>query len=87
MLIEPREALARTSTFTLAGAERMNLTTTYQGRSSPLHTYAIYGVEGKILTYCVAAPDHERPTTFTTSRGDGRTLVVLKRTSAIENLR
>jgi uncharacterized protein (TIGR03067 family) len=97
MLIEPREALARSSTYTLPTDQPgwIDLTTVYEGESDrfrepallevvqgvkgPLHTAAIFAIEGDRLTYCVAAPDQPRPTEFVTRKGDGYTLVSLKR--------
>jgi uncharacterized protein (TIGR03067 family) len=81
MLIEPREAQTRTSTFKLVAGEKpgIDLTTVYEGDATPLHTKAIYQVAGDTLTYCIAAPGQPRPTDFATAPGDGRTLVVLAR--------
>ena len=79
MLTEPREALPRSSTFVFTAAQGMDLTTTFEGKAEHLHTLAIWRLEGDVLTYCVAEPGRPRPTEFATSKGDGRTLVVLKR--------
>jgi hypothetical protein len=45
----------------------------------PLHTQGICSLHDEVLVYCVAAPGLPRPIEFTTTKGDGRTLVVLKR--------
>jgi uncharacterized protein (TIGR03067 family) len=81
MLTEPREALPRSSTYTLAAGQpaRIDLTTVYQGDPTRLHTKGIYWLRDDVLTYCVAAPDRPRPAAFATAQGDGHTLVVLKR--------
>lgn len=81
MLLEPREAPPRSSTYTLAAGEpgRINLTTVYEGDPTPLHTEGIYTVRGDVLRYSVAAPGRPRPTDFTSAPGGGRTVVVLKR--------
>ena len=47
--------------------------------SRPLHTKATYEILGDRLTYCVAPPGHARPTELTTMKGDGYTLVSLRR--------
>ena len=47
--------------------------------SGPLHTKAIYKIQGDRLIYCVAPPGQPRPTGFVTKKGDGYTLVSLKR--------
>ena len=81
MLNEPREALPRSSTYTLTASQpaRIDLTTVYQGDPTRLETKGIYSLGGDVLTYCVAAPGRPRPTEFATAKGDGHTLVVLKR--------
>jgi uncharacterized protein (TIGR03067 family) len=81
MLVEPREALGRSSTFRLTAARprQIHLTTVDAGSPIPLHTEGIYSLRGGVLTYCVAAPGRPRPTEFATAKGDGQTLVVLKR--------
>jgi len=81
MITEPREALPRTSTFTLIAGQpaSIDLTTVHQGDDPTLHTLGIYSIDGDLLTYCIAAPDVPRPTQFATAQGDGCTLVVLKR--------
>src|SRR4051812_29627697 len=81
MLAEPREAPARSSTFTLtAGNPRLiDLTTISQDQPTPLHTLGIYSLDGDVLCYCVAPPGRPRPAEFATKKGDGHTLVVLKR--------
>jgi uncharacterized protein (TIGR03067 family) len=83
MLTEPREALPRSSTFIVRPERRtwIDLTTAVHGKQ-PLYTKAIFELHGDHLTYCVAAPDLPRPAAFETSKGDGRTLVVLKRVTA-----
>ena len=48
----------------------------------PLHTKAIYAIEGDRMTYCVAPPGKLRPSGFVTKKGDGYTLVSLKRWDA-----
>ena len=84
MLTEPREAQPRTSTFTLTAGKPalIDLKTVYQGDKSVLLTKGIYAIEGDVLTYCIAGPGQQRPTEFATKKGDGRTLVVLKRFSS-----
>ena len=47
----------------------------------PLFTKAIYAIEGDRMTYCVAPPGKPRPSGFVTKKGDGYTLVSLKRWS------
>lgn len=47
----------------------------------PLHTKAIYAIEGDRMTYCVAPPGKPRPSGFVTRKGDGYTLASLKRWS------
>ena len=47
----------------------------------PLFTKAIYAIEGDRMTYCVAPPGKPRPSRFVTKKGDGYTLVSLKRGS------
>jgi hypothetical protein len=47
----------------------------------PLFTKAIYAIEGDQMTYCVAPPGKSRPSGFVTKKGDGYTLVSLKRGS------
>ena len=81
MLTEPREALARSSPYALPTDHPgwINLTTVYEGTPDPLHTMAIFGIDGDCLRYCVAAPGQPRPTEFVTKKGDGNTLVSLKR--------
>jgi hypothetical protein len=81
MLLEPREAPPRSSTYTLPGGEpgRIDLTTVYEGDPTRLRTQGIYTVRGDVLRYSVAAPGRPRPSDFTSAQGDGRTVVVLKR--------
>ena len=81
MLTEPREALPRSSTYTLTAARPalIDLTTVSQDNPTRLHTRGIYSLQGDVLTYCVAGPGGPRPAEFATTKGDGRTLVVLKR--------
>ncbi len=57
------------------------MTTLVEGSPAPLHTAGIYSLSGDKLRYCVAAPGRPRPSSFTTERGDGRTVVVLHRAS------
>ena len=45
----------------------------------PLHTEAIYDIDGSRMTYCVAPPGQPRPTELVTKKGDGYTLVSLQR--------
>jgi hypothetical protein len=45
----------------------------------PLHTKALYAIEGDRMTYCVAPPGKPRPSGFVTKKGDGYTSVWLKR--------
>jgi hypothetical protein len=81
MLVEPREASSRTSTFLVAGLGQLDLTTVYKGSGSRSHldTKAIYTLEQGVLTYCIAPPGQPRPAELATTKGDGFTLVVLKR--------
>src|SRR5215471_8919375 len=81
MLTEPREALPRSSTYTLTAAQPslIDLTTVDQDKPAALHTRGIYTIRGDVLTYCIAAPGRPRPAEFATAKGDGHTLVVLKR--------
>jgi len=81
MLTEPREALARVSTYRLAAAQPalIDLTTVYQNKATPLFTRGIYSLQGSVLTYCISAPGRPKPADFTTTKGGGHTLVVLKR--------
>jgi hypothetical protein len=81
MLTEPREALPRSSTYTLTAARPalIDLTTVSGDNPARLLTRGIYALQGDVLMYCIGAPDRPRPTEFATTRGDGRTLVVLKR--------
>src|SRR5713101_4536167 len=83
MFNEPREALAGPSTFKLTPGppDQIDLTTVYKDKPNPLHTEGIYCIEEDVLTYCVAPPDRSRPVEFATNKGDGYTLVVLKRLS------
>jgi hypothetical protein len=81
MVMEPREALSRSSRFRLTPGNpgQIRLDTTFTDSPNRLHTEGIYTLSGDALTYCVAAPDRPRPTEFTTVKGDGNTLVTLKR--------
>jgi uncharacterized protein (TIGR03067 family) len=81
MLNEPREALPRSSTYTLTASRpaHIDLTTVYQGDPTRLDTKGIYALRGDALTYCIAAPGRPRPVEFATAKGDGHTLVVLQR--------
>jgi uncharacterized protein (TIGR03067 family) len=81
MLVESREAQEKTSTFVLRAGRQpgIDLTTQTHGSPRPLHTKAIYELQGDALKYCIGAPGIPRPTAFTTTPGDGRTLVVLRR--------
>lgn len=85
MLTEPREAQGRTSTFvvTPGAPDRLDLTTVYKSNGKRLHTLAIFTLTGDTLRYCVAPPGRPRPTAFATKKGDGLTLVVLKRVPEI----
>jgi hypothetical protein len=58
------------------------MTTHYAGKSEPLHTSAIYTIDGNRLTYCVAPPDQPRPIRFVTRKGDGYTLVSAKKVAS-----
>jgi hypothetical protein len=84
MLVEPREALGRTSSFVATPGHpgELNLTTLFVGKSEPVQTFAIYQLNGDHLTYCIGEPGRPRPTDFTTAPGDGRTLVTLRRQNA-----
>ena len=64
MLTEPREPLGPSSTysFPIDHPGWINMTTRYEGKSEPLHTSAIYIIEGDRLTCCVARPGQPRPT-------------------------
>ncbi len=81
MVVEPREALSRSSTFRLTAGSpgQIDLDTTFADSPNRLHTEGIYTLCGDTLTYCVAAPGRPRPTEFATALGDGNTLVTLKR--------
>jgi hypothetical protein len=81
MLTEPREARPRSSTYTLTVARPplIDLTTVSPDNPTRLHTRGIYSLQGDVLMYCIAAPGRPRPTKFATTKGDGYTLVVLKR--------
>jgi len=57
----------------------MHLTTSFTDSPNRLHTEAMYALEGDTLKYCVAPPGRPRPEGFATAKGDGNTLVVLKR--------
>jgi hypothetical protein len=57
----------------------IDLTTVYEGKPPALHTKAIYSLRGDVLTYCIAPPGQPRPSAFATTKGDGLTLVVLRR--------
>jgi hypothetical protein len=57
----------------------IDLKTVIQDNPMPLHTKGICSLHDDVLEYCVAAPGLPRPIEFTTTKGDGRTLVVLKR--------
>jgi uncharacterized protein (TIGR03067 family) len=93
MLTEPPgEALARTSTYTMPSEGWIDLTTVYEQPTTeqvnlsdrPLQTTAIYEIDGDRLTYCVAPPGKPRPTEFVTKKGDGYTLVSLKRHRGVQ---
>src|SRR4051812_2767956 len=81
MVVEPREAPSRLSTFTLTATEprQIHLSTTFADSPNHLHTEGIYTLTGDTLTYCVAPPGQRRPAKFATVQGDGNTLVVLRR--------
>lgn len=81
MLTEPREAPRRTSTFELTPGRpgRIDLTTEYEGVQLLLQTQGLITLTGDALTYCVAGPGQPRPAALATAKGDGHTLVVLKR--------
>jgi len=81
MFTEPREAHPRYSTYSLTAGRPalIDLTTVSQDYPTGLHTSGIYSLKGDFLVYCIAAPDRPRPTEFATTKGDGYTLVVLKR--------
>jgi uncharacterized protein (TIGR03067 family) len=77
----PDTEVSRTSSFKVVAGEPMglNMTTVNQADRSLLQTKAIYRLKGDVLTYCVGAPGQPRPTAFSTTEGDGQTLVTLKR--------
>ena len=81
MLTEPREALPRSSTYTLTAARPalIDVTTVTQDNPTRLDTRGIYSLQGDVLMYCIAAQGRPRPTKFVTRKGDGQTLDVLKR--------
>ncbi|HKI36933.1 MAG TPA: hypothetical protein VKA46_34090 [Gemmataceae bacterium] len=81
MLVEPREAHSRWSTFRLLPAKprQIDLTTTAADGPTFLRTYGIYSLGDDELTYCVAPPGQPRPAGFATAKRDGNTLVVLRR--------
>ncbi len=82
MLTESRETLPLFSTYAVPidPPRLINLTTVVAGDQSTLRTKAIYSIADDVLTYCIAGPGLPRPTEFAAEKGDGRTLVVLKRT-------
>ena len=84
MLTEPREALPRSSTYALTAGRpaRIDLTTVSQDNPTGLYTQGIYLLQGDVLRYCIAAPGRPRPAEFATAKGDGHTLVVLKRVAS-----
>ena len=53
----------------------MNLAGSHKGKAQA----GIYALEGKTLTISVSAPGHARPDSFSTRKGDGRTLTVWTR--------
>jgi uncharacterized protein (TIGR03067 family) len=71
MLAEPREALPKSSTYTLTAARpaQIDLTTAYQNDPTRLHTRGIYSLRGNVLTYCIAVPGGPRPAEFATKKG------------------
>jgi uncharacterized protein (TIGR03067 family) len=89
MLKEPREALAKSSTYLLTAARpmRIDLTTVSADKATRLHTKGICSLEGDVLTYCIAPPGRPRPAAFATTKADGQTLVVLKRVAASATVR
>ena len=85
MLTEPREALPRSSTYTLTATRPalIDVTTVQQDHPTRLHTKGICSLQGDVLTYCIAAPGRPRPAALASAKGDGNTLVVLKRTAPV----
>jgi hypothetical protein len=81
MVAEPRLVQTRTTTFTRTGTQsgRIDLTTVVHADQTLLHTKGIYAMQQDQLTYCIGRPGDARPTGFATSKGDGRTLAVLRR--------
>jgi hypothetical protein len=61
----------------------MDLTTAFADSPMRLGTAAVYSLSGDELTYCVAPPGRPRPAEFVTVKGDGNTLVTLKRASPL----
>lgn len=84
MLAEPVAARIQKSTFKLTDGRpwQVDWTTTFVDKAEPVHTRAIFSLEGDVLRYCVAPPGQTRPAEFATVVGDGCTLVHLKRRSA-----
>lgn len=59
---------------------RIDLATTYEGDPAVLTTRGICTVNADgTLTYCITNPGQPRPPDFETRRGDGRTVVTLRR--------
>src|SRR6516225_4259081 len=86
VLADYGKALGRTSTFVVITGQpgMLDLTTLFDGNPDPVRTFAIYQLDGDTihgdrLKYCIGEPGRPRPTDFTTTIGDGRTLVTLRR--------
>lgn len=81
MLAEPVAARIKRSTYKLSGGQpwHVDLTTAFVDKDEPIHTRAIFALDGDQLRYCVAPPGQARPGAFATATGDGLTLVTLRR--------
>jgi hypothetical protein len=51
----------------------------YEKDPTPVYTKGVYELRADSLKYCIAIPGRPRPLSLATTKGDGHTLVVLKR--------